>query len=144
EHIRTMNLSSGKKHSINETISEKKYEANKDVSMKKICVVGLGYIGLPTAIVLADAGFDVIGYDIDVDRVQKINNGDPVIQEPEVFEKLQSVLNGKQFQADIALQVADYFIIAVPTPLKADKSADVSYVIDAAQRICSVLKKGDS
>ena len=57
--------------------------------MKKICIMGLGYIGLPTAIVAAEHGFEVVGFDIDVQRVERIHNYDPVIQEPESIERLQ-------------------------------------------------------
>ncbi|MCA9770535.1 UDP-N-acetylglucosamine 2-epimerase (non-hydrolyzing) [Candidatus Dependentiae bacterium] len=117
--------------------------SEKDRQMKKVCVVGLGYIGLPTAIILADSGFDVVGFDVDVQRVQRINQGDPVIQEPEIYEKLQTVLSSKQLQAVIEMPKADYFIIAVPTPLKENKQADVSAVFAAAEQICEVLKKGN-
>ena len=56
--------------------------------MNKICMIGLGYIGLPTAIIACENGFDVAGFDVDEERVKKINKGDPVIHEPEIFERL--------------------------------------------------------
>lgn len=142
EHIATMNINVARQEYTGK-ISKKDEYSKKDMVMKKVCVVGLGYIGLPTSIILADAGFDVMGYDVDIDRVQRINRGDPVIQEPEVFEKLQSVLSTKQFQAEISIQAADYFIIAVPTPLQGDKKADVCHVFDAARTLCLVIKKGN-
>jgi len=118
----------------------KKYHED---SMKKVMVLGLGYIGLPTSIVLADAGFDVIGVDIDAERVLAINKGEPVIQEPDLFEKLQIVLQTGRFKASMEVVSADYFIIAVPTPFKEGKRADLKYVFNAAASIAPVLKKGD-
>jgi UDP-N-acetylglucosamine 2-epimerase len=123
--------------------SRSAYE-KKQETMKKICILGLGYIGLPTAIVAAESGLDVIGCDIDEQRVLKINQGDPVIQEPELFEKLQVIRNAGNFKATTSIESADYFIIAVPTPFKEDKLADVSAVFDAARMITAQLKKGDT
>lgn len=115
----------------------------KETAMKKVCVLGLGYIGLPTSIVAAEHGLEVVGFDIDATRVAAINAGDPVIQEPEVFEKLQGVLGSKTFRASTSLEAADFFIIAVPTPFKEEKKADLSCVFQAAESIAHVLKKGD-
>ncbi len=116
----------------------------KEATMKKVVVVGLGYIGLPTAIVLADHGIKVVGFDIDQKRVDRINNGDPVIQEPTVYEKLQLTLGAETFCATTKIEAADFFIIAVPTPITADKKADLHYVFDAVSTIAHVLKKGDT
>lgn len=118
----------------------KKYHED---SMKKIAVLGLGYIGLPTSIMLADAGCDVVGVDIDIERVLAINKGEPIIQEPDLFEKLQIVLEAGKFKASMDVPQADYFIIAVPTPFKEGKRADLKYVFNAAASIVPVLKKGD-
>lgn len=117
----------------------KKYED----SMKKVVVLGLGYIGLPTSIVLADVGFNVVGVDIDVARVSAINKGEPVIHEPDLFEKLQIVLQTERFKVSTNIESADYFIIAVPTPFNTSKQADLTCVFNAAAAIASVLKKGD-
>jgi len=117
-------------------------EIKTETRMKKVCVVGLGYIGLPTAIILAENRCDVIGVDIDQERVKKINSGDPDIYEPEVYEKLQYVLGTSRFRATIQPEQADVFIIAVPTPLTSDKKADLSCVFDAAKNIATVLTKG--
>jgi len=111
--------------------------------MQKICIMGLGYIGLPTAIVAAEHGFEVVGFDIDIQRVERINNYDPVIQEPESIERLQPLIASGAFRATTILEAADCFLIAVPTPFKEDKKADVSYVIAATQAIAQVLKKDD-
>lgn len=112
--------------------------------MKKVCVVGLGYIGLPTAIVAAESGLQVVGVDVDSNRIDCINKCCPVIEEPEIVEKLHNVLSKKSFKASQVYEEADYFIIAVPTPFTQDKKADLSFVFSAATSISSVLKKGDT
>ncbi len=112
--------------------------------IKKVCVVGLGYIGLPTAIVAAQAGLKVVGIDINEDSVACINRCCPIIQEPEIVEKLKTVLNTEYFYATTVYEPADFFIIAVPTPFTADKKADLSYVFAAAASIAGVLKAGDT
>lgn len=112
--------------------------------MKKVCVVGLGYIGLPTAIVAAQSGLQVVGIDVDGDRIDCINKCCPVIEEPEIVEKLHDVLSKKTFKATQVYEEADYFIIAVPTPFTEDKKADLSFVFAAATSVASVLKKGDT
>lgn len=112
--------------------------------MKKVCVVGLGYIGLPTAIVAAQAGLQVVGIDVDKVRIDCINKCCPVIEEPEIVEKLHDVLSSKSFKATQVYEQADYFIIAVPTPFTEDKKADLSFIYSAATSIAAVLKKGDT
>lgn len=112
--------------------------------MERVCVIGLGYIGLPTALVLAEHGHDVIGFDIDERRVESINRGDPVIVEPEIVDRLRTALTVHNFHATTTIQPARYFIIAVPTPFLEDKNADLSYVMNAADSIARVLKQGDT
>lgn len=111
--------------------------------MKKVCVVGLGYIGLPTAIVAAKYGFEVIGFDIDQEKVERINNFDPVIEEPDLLENLREALSTNTFKATNTIESSDCFIIAVPTPFLENKEADLSYVWEAADSIAQVLKKDD-
>ena len=115
----------------------------RDVAVKKVSVLGLGYIGLPTAIVAAEAGNKVVGFDIDKKRVAAINSGNPIIHEPEAYEKLQFVLGSQQFYATTSIEPADYFIIAVPTPITEDKKANLEHVYDAANSIASVLCAGN-
>lgn len=115
----------------------------KEQSMERICMVGLGYIGLPTAIVAADHGCTVIGVDIDEQRVTSINAGDPVIHEPEIYEKLQIALGSGRFHATTVMPQADYFVVAVPTPFKENKKADLSYVYRAGESIAPVLARGN-
>jgi UDP-N-acetyl-D-mannosaminuronic acid dehydrogenase len=111
--------------------------------MKNVCVVGLGYVGLPTAILAAQNGVKVIGFDINKDRVAAVNKGNVDLTEPELKDRLEIVLKEKTFSATDTLPEADYFIIAVPTPLSIHNSADVSYVFAAVDTICMKLKKGD-
>ncbi len=115
----------------------------KDSNVKRVCVIGLGYIGLPTAIIAAESGYNVIGYDIDTKRVAEINSGNPVIHEPEAYEKLQFVLGLNNFKATIAIEQADYFIVAVSTPITKDKKANVDYVYHATDAIATVLQPGN-
>jgi len=112
--------------------------------MKKVCVVGLGYIGLPTSIVAAQSGLSVLGIDIDKKRVENVNQGKAVIEEPEITKRLQDVLEKKTFRASLVYEDADYFIIAVPTPFTHDKKADLSYVFAAATALARVLKRGNT
>ena len=77
---------------------------------KKCCVIGLGYIGIPTSIVAAGAGFNVVGVDINTEIVKSLNNGFIPIQEPNLNKEFQEVLN-KNFKAQIKPCNADIFII---------------------------------
>lgn len=110
--------------------------------MRTVTVVGLGYIGLPTALIAAQHNFLVTGYDVDHKRVAAINAADPVIEEPECLEFLQRVLATKAFTASTTMQPADYIIIAVPTPCTPHKKADLSCVQSALEAIVPVLRAG--
>lgn len=112
--------------------------------MKKVCVVGMGYIGLPTAILAAQSGFMVIGVDIDIKKIQSINAMKTPIEEPGVEKRLAIVVSSGHLKAQMQYESSDYYIIAVPTPFTEDKKADVSHVFDAARSIATVLKKGDT
>lgn len=109
--------------------------------MKTVSIIGLGYIGLPTALIAAQNGFLVYGYDIDHDRITRINTGDPVIHEPDIEHRLQTVLKEGTFYASSVLQASDVIIIAVPTPIMLDKTADLSAVFSAAEAITKILQK---
>lgn len=104
-----------------------------------VCVVGLGYIGLPTALVLSDGGFNVHGADINPNTVSKLTAGELTISEPGLQELLKSGLDSNRFNASDLPVPARNFIIAVPTPLTPDKSADLSYVFDAIRSLTPVL-----
>ena len=112
--------------------------------MNKICIIGLGYIGLPTALIAAESGLDVIGFDVDKRKVKAIMNGDAVIEEPELLNHLETVLKEYSFRATTKMEAADYFIVAVPTPFKQEKKADLSYVWSTVDTIAPVLEVGNT
>jgi UDP-N-acetyl-D-mannosaminuronic acid dehydrogenase len=111
--------------------------------MKRVSVVGLGYIGLPTAIIAAQAGYEVYGFDIDQEKVHLINQGKPAFFEPELSERLTKVLKTGNLKVSTEIQYADCFLIAVPTPFKNDKTADLQYVYSAAESIAKRLMPGN-
>jgi len=111
--------------------------------MDTLCVVGLGYVGLPTAIVAAQHGYTVIGYDINPNRVALINQAQPPIHEPELKERLTDVIASKRFYASTQLPKSDCFIIAVPTPLGRYCAADLTYVFAATDAIIKNLQPGN-
>ncbi|AGT33506.1 UDP-N-acetyl-D-mannosamine dehydrogenase [Geobacillus genomosp. 3] len=111
--------------------------------MKKVCVVGLGYIGLPTSAIFADAGFDVIGVDVNETVVETINSGRIHIEETGLAELVNRVVKEGKFRAQLAPEAADVFIIAVPTPIHDDYTANIDYVIDAAKSVAPHLRKGN-
>jgi len=112
--------------------------------MKTIVVIGCGYVGLPAALLLAKAGHQVVGVDVNTELVNKINKGKIHIED----EKLQSVLNEplvrKNFIATNKPDYGDIFIIAVPTPIdRRRKVSDLSYVMNAIESILPFLRKGN-
>lgn len=108
-----------------------------------ISVVGLGYIGLPTAALLASRGITVHGVDTQSSVVETISQGKVHIAEPDLDGLVQKVVSSGNLKAMLKAEPADAFIIAVPTPLTEDLKPDVSYVEAAARSIAPVLKKGD-
>ncbi|NLM51745.1 MAG: nucleotide sugar dehydrogenase [Firmicutes bacterium] len=110
--------------------------------MKTICVIGLGYIGLPTATVLADSGHMVIGVDVNEKAVELINQGKIHITEPYLAEKVAAAVRDGRLRAQTVPAVADAFILAVPTPFTGGKKADLSYVKSAAKSLLPYLRKG--
>ena len=105
--------------------------------------MGLGYIGLPTAIVSAESGFETLGFDVDKSRVQRIKNYDPVIKEAEILTRLESALKKFNLRVESQMEQADCFIIAVPTPFKEDKVPDLSYLWSACDLLAPYLKYQD-
>ena len=107
----------------------------------KICVLGLGYIGLPTALLFAQK-YEVIGVDIDEKVVEKINKGESPFNEPGLDDLFGKSKNS--FVAKTEVEEADVFLIAVPTPLeKAVKVADLKYVRSAAEMVYPYLNRGN-
>jgi len=112
----------------------------------KLTTIGLGYIGLPTSIMFAKHGVDVLGVDIKQDAVDMLNGGHIHIEEPGLQEALEEVLETGKFRASTVAEEADAYIIAVPTPNNDDefKSADISIVMAGVESIVPLLKKGDT
>ncbi len=108
-----------------------------------ISVIGLGYIGLPTAAVIAARGINVIGVDVSAEAVETINQGKIHIVEPDLDMLVQSAVTTGKLKATLIPEPADAFIIAVPTPFKDGHKPDLSYIESAVKKIAPVLKKGD-
>lgn len=111
--------------------------------MKKICVLGLGYIGLPTASIMATKGFSVVGVDVNPGIVETINRGNIHIVEPDLDVLVKSAVHSGNLTAASKPTEADVFIIAVPTPFQGDKKPDLSYVDKATESLVPSLKKGN-
>lgn len=110
----------------------------------KICVIGLGYIGLPTAAVFAREKYEVLGIDIDEKIIQKINQGQTHIVEPDLNSLVNEVVKTGHLRASLNLEQADVFIICVPTPFKGKNyKADLTYIQNAVKNLARFLKKGD-
>ena len=109
----------------------------------KACFMGLGYIGLPTAIIAAKHGVDVVGVDINAKVVEVTNQGKLHIIEPGMEEMLQEVLAAGKFKAYTTPQLSDAYFMVVPTPFKGDHEPDVSYVEAATRAVLPLLKEGD-
>jgi UDP-N-acetyl-D-mannosaminuronic acid dehydrogenase len=115
-------------------------------TIPSVCVVGLGYIGLPTAAVIARLGMDVLGVDISREVVDTINRGEIHIEEVDLDALVQAVVRAGSLRAATAPEPADVFVIAVPTPFAKDghHTPDVSYVLAATRAVANVLKAGDT
>lgn len=109
----------------------------------KACFMGLGYIGLPTAIIAAKHGIEVLGVDINPKVVEMTNSGKLHIIEPGMEEMLQDVVNAGVFKASTTPEEADAYFMVVPTPFKGDHQPDVSYVEAATRAVLPLLKEGD-
>ena len=109
----------------------------------KACFMGLGYIGLPTAIIASRHGVCVCGVDINPDVVAKTNKGLLHIVEPDLGELLSQAVTSGNLVASTTPTQSDAYIIVVPTPFKDNHEPDISYVESATQMIIPLLKKGD-
>ena len=108
---------------------------------KKVCVIGLGYIGLPTAALLANKGYKVHGVDVVQSTVDIINRGEIHIVEPELDTFVKSAVNSGNLKADIKPTEADIFIIAVPTPFHEGFVPNIDYIISATKSIAPYIKE---
>ena len=113
---------------------------------KKICVIGLGYIGLPTSAMFAQSGCEVIGVDISERVVNMLNQGHIHIEEPGLEEVVKAQVQNGNFRASLVPEKADAFIIAVPTPNLDDefRSCDLKFVVQGVENILPFVEKGNS
>lgn len=109
----------------------------------RVSMIGLGYIGLPTAALFAARGVEVIGVDVSQRVVDTVNAGKIHIVEPELDGIVHKAVSDGKLRATRTPEEADAFIIAVPTPFKDGYEADLSYIQSAANMVAPVLKKGD-
>jgi nucleotide sugar dehydrogenase len=112
----------------------------------KICVIGLGYVGLPTSIFFAESGFDVIGADIDAVKVDIINAGRSPLKDLNLDQRIKKVTGNKKLTSTTnitkAVSASDIVLIIVPTPVNQAKEPDLGCVINAANDITLSLRKG--
>jgi len=113
------------------------------MSFSSLSVIGLGYIGLPTAAVFASRKVKVIGVDVNQKAVDTINRGEIHIVEPDLDIVVRSVVSDGFLKATLTPEPAEAFIVAVPTPFKDDHTADLSYIEAACKAIAPVLSKGN-
>lgn len=110
---------------------------------KKICVIGLGYIGLPTAALLANRGYSVHGVDVVQSTVDTINRGKIHIVEPELDTFVKAAVNSGKLKASLTPANADVFIIAVPTPFHEGFVPNIDYVVSATKAIAPYVQEGN-
>ena len=113
------------------------------MKFNKICVLGLGYIGLPTASTFATHGIKVVGVDTNPNIIETLKNGQLHLHEPGLRTLVQAALRSGNLTISQEPEFADAFIIAVPTPFNDNKDADLGFVKAAAEMIASVLQKGN-
>lgn len=109
----------------------------------KACFMGLGYIGLPTAIISSQHGINVCGVDINPKVVEKTNRGELHIVEPGLQDLLKKAVDSKTLVASTTPFESDVYLIVVPTPFKAKHEPDISYVESATKTVIPFLKEGD-
>lgn len=110
------------------------------MTQQSVAFVGLGYIGLPTSVTMANHGVSVTGVDINEDNVARINRGEVTIVEPGLEESLKKAVESGNLKATTLMPHADVYILAVPTPFKENYEGDLSYVFAAAESIAPVLE----
>ena len=113
------------------------------MSGRSVCVVGLGYVGLPTASMLATRGIHVYGLDVDEKVVRELAAGRTHITEPDLDTLVQAAIQSGNLRCGTEPDRADVFVIAVPTPVRKDRTADLDAVAAAAGSVASVLKRGN-
>lgn len=109
----------------------------------KVCVVGLGYIGLPTAAVFASNGVSVCGVDVNPDIIDAINSGQVHIVEPGLQTVVSQSVDAGSLRASLNVERSDAFVIAVPTPFKSEHEPDLSYIKNAIEMVAPWLERGN-
>lgn len=111
----------------------------------KICIIGQGYIGLPTAALFTMNDCEVVGVDVNKQVVEDLNKGKIHIEEPGIAENIQKAIENGKYHASLTPEKADAFIITVPTPyISENYCCDLSYVISACESILPYLEKGNT
>jgi UDP-N-acetyl-D-mannosaminuronic acid dehydrogenase len=113
------------------------------MSGRSVCVVGLGYVGLPTASMLATRGIHVYGLDVNEKVVRELAAGRTHISEPDLDTLVQAAIQSGNLRCGTEPERADVFVIAVPTPVRKDRTADLDAVAAAAGSVASVLRRGN-
>ncbi len=117
------------------------------MSKKIISIVGLGYIGLPTSILVSSAGYEVNGFDMNPSVIESLSNGRVHLTEPNLQQYFEKAIATKKLSFKNNIEPADIYFICVPTPLKKENnmlpSPDISFVEEAASSISSIIKEGD-
>ncbi len=112
-------------------------------NINRVAVIGLGYIGLPTAAILATNGLDVVGVDVNQKTVDAVNRGEVPFVEPDLGVHVAGAVSQGKLRAVTSTPSAEAYIVAVPTPFRDDHSADLSYIEAAARGIAPQLKGGE-
>lgn len=112
-------------------------------TINRVAVIGLGYIGLPTAAILATNGIEVIGVDVSDRTVDAVNAGEVPFVEPDLGVHVAGAVSQGHLKATTSTPQAEAYIVAVPTPFKEDRSADLSYIEAAARGIAPQLQGGE-
>lgn len=115
----------------------------KQPPLRHVSVIGLGYIGLPTAALIASSGMQVVGVDVNPLIVETINSGKVHIEEVDLDDLVQNEVSRGTLRASLTVVPSDVFVIAVPTPVSQDHAPDLSYVMEAARAIAPVLNAGN-
>ncbi|PWK76868.1 UDP-N-acetyl-D-mannosamine dehydrogenase [Aminobacter sp. AP02] len=114
-----------------------------DLFSGRLAIIGMGYIGLPTAVALATRGVEVIGVDVNPATVAAITRGEVPFVEPDLAVAVSGAVAMGRLSATTETPEADAYIIAVPTPFNSDRTADLSYVRKAAEQIAPRLRPGN-
>lgn len=114
-----------------------------ELIMDKICVIGLGYVGLPSAALIAKAGYEVVGVDVNKDLINELTQGKCRLEEPDVNELVEGVLKDGALTVSLSPVEADIFIVCVPTPVDQNGDADLSMVAAATKAAAPYMRKGN-